>query len=82
MLESHNLKIEKKVSFPDHYSFTEQQIKNMIKLASEKKLKMVTTEKDFNRIKHMGFKEINFLKVKLEITKKDELINLILNCKK
>ena len=46
-------------------------------------LKLLTkllTEKDFFRIKHYGFKNVKFLKIKLEILEKDRLINQISNC--
>ena len=44
-------------------------------------LELITTEKDYLRIKKYDFININYLKIKLEIPKKEELINLILNCK-
>ena len=53
----------------------------MLNIAEKEGLQLITTEKDYFRIKKFQFKNINFLKVKLEIEKKDELINYILKLK-
>ena len=36
---------------------------------------MITTEKDFHRIKNFKIENIEYLKLKLEIQNKDEFIN-------
>ena len=46
--------------------------------AKKEKLNLVTTEKDFFRIKDYGFKNISFLKVELKILKKEKFIKQIL----
>ena len=51
----------------------------MIDICNKERLELITTEKDYFRIKKYGFKNIKFLKIKLEIKKKNELINQILN---
>ena len=51
----------------------------MIDLATKENLQLITTEKDFFRIKKYQFKNINYLSLRLEIEKKDELIKNILN---
>ena len=51
----------------------------MINLANKEKLELITTEKDYFRIKKFHLKNINFLTIRLEIDKKNELINYILN---
>ena len=51
----------------------------MIDESAKNKLELVTTEKDYFRIKHHGFKKVKFLKIKLEILEKDKLINQILS---
>ena len=79
LLSDNNLNVQKKLSFPDHYKFSKPEIQKMIDEALNNNLELVTTEKDYFRIKHYGFKYIKFLKVKLEILEKDKLINQILN---
>ncbi|MBD1172481.1 tetraacyldisaccharide 4'-kinase [Pelagibacterales bacterium SAG-MED05] len=79
LLSDNNLSVHTKLAFPDHYKFSKPEIQKMIDKALNNNLELVTTEKDYFRIKHYGFKYIKFLKVKLEILEKDKLINQILN---
>ena len=55
-----------------------REILEIIKDAKRKKLKIVTTEKDYNRIKQFNFKEIMHVKIDLKITGKDKFIKKIL----
>ena len=71
LLEENNLKVIKKISFPDHYNYTIKELKNLIDFSLRKNLKIITTEKDFFRIQHFQLKQIEFLKVKLNISNKD-----------
>ncbi len=81
LLEKYNLKVHKKIAFPDHYEFSKTEIHKMNEECKKNNLELITTEKDYLRIKKYDFININYLKIKLEIPKKEELINLILNCK-
>lgn len=81
LLTDNQLKIKKKIEFPDHYEFKKIEIQKMLNVAEKEGLQLITTEKDYFRIKKFQFENINFLKVKLEIEKKDELINYILKLK-
>ena len=79
LLEQNDLKIEKKLIFPDHYEFTNNDINYILKLTKENNYHIVTTEKDFYKIKEPNNEMFKFLKVSLEIEKKEELIDLIIN---
>ena len=79
LLIKNNLDVHKQMAFPDHYKFTKSEIQKMINESSENNLELITTEKDYFRIKDLGFKKIKFLKIKLEILKKDKFINQILS---
>ena len=79
LLGDNNLNVQTKLAFPDHYKFSKSEIQKMIDESSKNNLELVTTEKDYFRIKDYGFKNIKFLKIKLEILEKDKLINEILN---
>ena len=78
MLEQNNLLVRKKIIFPDHHIFTNREIEKLIHIAEKHKLKIVTTEKDFYKIKNFTTKNISFLKISLEIEKKNNFINKIL----
>tara|TARA_B100000959_G_scaffold144016_1_gene151158 strand:- start:122 stop:592 length:471 start_codon:yes stop_codon:yes gene_type:complete len=80
LLTENNLSIHKKVSFPDHYEFSKSEIQKMIDESLKNNFQLITTEKDYFRIRNYGFKNIKFLKITLEILEKDKLINQILNC--
>ena len=79
LLSDNNLNINTKLAFPDHYKFSKSEIQKMIDESFKNNLELVTTEKDYFRIKHYGFKHVKFLKIKLEILEKDKLINQILD---
>ena len=79
LLVNNNLDLQKKLEFPDHYEFEKIEIEKMIKESSKNGYDIITTEKDFLRIKKFGFKNINFLKLKLEILEKEKMMKSILN---
>ena len=79
LLVNNNLKVLKKLEFPDHYNFSKSEIRKMIDESLQNNCELITTEKDYYRIKNYGFKQIKFLKIKLEILEKDKFINEILN---
>ena len=79
LLIKSNLEVEKKVFYSDHYNYTKNELKKIIKFSSENNLQPVTTEKDYHRIKHFGFNNIFYLQIKLEIFKKDKFLKKINN---
>jgi len=78
ILNYNNLEVKKKVKFADHYQFNKNEVKKMVDYSLKNNLELITTEKDYLRIKDCGFKNIKFLKIKLEILKKEKLIQEIL----
>ena len=69
--------IIKEIIFADHYQYTSNDIMNIKRSAKELGAKIITTEKDYIKLKPMDNKGINFLEVKLVLKKEKELINLI-----
>ena len=51
----------------------------MIEIASKNDFEIITTEKDFYRIKDYNFKKINYLKLELIIKEKNKLISDIVS---
>ena len=51
----------------------------MIDVAKKNDFELITTEKDFYRIKDYGFNEIKYLKVDLVIEEKNKFINEIIS---
>ena len=66
-LKRYKFNIVKKFIFPDHHNFKDKEIDELKKIARENKLKIVTTEKDYKRLKTKNKKNIDYLKIKLKI---------------
>tara|TARA_B100001996_G_scaffold379821_1_gene366174 strand:- start:1728 stop:2657 length:930 start_codon:yes stop_codon:yes gene_type:complete len=79
LLSENNLNLEKKLAFPDHYKFSKLEIQKMLDDSLKNNLELITTEKDYFRIKDYGIKNIKYIKIKLEISGKDKFVNQILN---
>tara|TARA_B100000989_G_scaffold104094_1_gene76259 strand:- start:365 stop:1297 length:933 start_codon:yes stop_codon:yes gene_type:complete len=77
LLNKNNFKILKSFSYPDHYEYKEHDIKRIKKIALAEKLKIITTEKDYLRIKDKIRNEIEMIQIKLDIENKDEFIDFI-----
>tara|TARA_Y100001970_G_scaffold77623_1_gene98641 strand:- start:700 stop:1407 length:708 start_codon:yes stop_codon:yes gene_type:complete len=75
-LREYGLNVNKSKIFPDHYSYKKNEIENLLDLANKNKLDLITTEKDHYRLKKLGF-NINYLKIKVQIEKKDKFEKLI-----
>ena len=67
----------KKFIYPDHYKFTIKEIQRILKQAEDEKAEIIMTEKDFYKLKNFKLNKLNFLKVSLEIDKKNELLQII-----
>ena len=78
-LKKNQFKIIKSFTFPDHYNYSELDLIKIKKTASNLKAKIITTEKDYNRINNLNYNGIEFLKVNLKIENKIELINFLNN---
>jgi len=77
LLEENGIKILERISFPDHYNYSEIELKNLIKKVKENDAILLTTEKDYLRIDKNYRKNINFLKIIVEIENKTQFIQEI-----
>ncbi len=77
LMEQNNLEISKKLIFPDHYQLSKIEIQSIINEAEKKNYQVIMTEKDYFKVNHFNFSKINYLKVSLEIEKKQQLLNKI-----
>ena len=76
MLKNNKMIINKDIEFPDHYNYSEKDLKNILKISKDNNLKILTTEKDFCRL-NIKLNEIKFIKSKLEISNEKDLINIL-----
>ena len=77
-LKRYDFKIKKTITYPDHYKYKNSDIENVKKIAKNNKLKIITTEKDYNRLSKKQKTNIQFLKIELKIEKEKQFKNLIL----
>ena len=78
LLEKNNLELKKKLTFPDHYNFTKNEMISIIEMAEKDKLKIIMTEKDYFKVNDYKLDKLNYLKVKLEIENKEKLFDKIM----
>ena len=79
LLKKNNLNLQKCFKFPDHYHFSKKELKKILDYGEKNGFEIVTTEKDYLRIKNYGFSNINCIKIKLNIEQKNKFINKVLN---
>ena len=76
-LKENNFKILKNFSFPDHYNYKNNELKNIKRFAIKNNLKIITTEKDYLRINKELRSDINYIEMDLEIKDENKFLNLI-----
>ncbi len=78
-LKKHKFNIKKVITYPDHYTYKNSDIKKIKDIAKNKKLKILTTEKDYNRLSNKDKKNIQYLGIELKIEKELEFKKYLLN---
>lgn len=79
LLTQNNLDVIETMVFPDHYNFSKEEIQKILNIAKNKKLSLVTTEKDYFRIKKFGFEDILHLRIKIKISAENNIESEIEN---
>ena len=74
MIKNYGLNILKDVEFPDHYTYTNNDIDKIINEAKDLNCKIITTEKDYLRLEDNKVDQIKFIKSELKIIDEDKLI--------
>lgn len=77
MLKSNGLNIIKDLEFPDHYNYSDQIIYDITSQAKKLNCKILTTEKDFLRLKGNNSNEIKFIKSELKINNENDFLNIL-----
>ena len=78
MIKGYGLNVCKDIEFPDHYSYTNNDIEQILKQANEMNYKIITTEKDYLRLEKNKIDEIKYIKTELNIINEDKLIDNII----
>ena len=77
MLKVNNFKIIKDIEFPDHYYYSKKDIDEIISISNDLNCKILTTEKDFFRLKNFMTNNIKFISSKLEILDEKKLLETL-----
>ena len=80
LLKKNNLYVTKEISFPDHYNYSVKELNDLVDFSIANDLKIITTEKDYFRIKHHKIPQIHHLCIKLEIKNKDQFEKEVIKC--
>ena len=67
LLNKNKFNIVKEIVFPDHFKYKNREIEKIKKLSKQLKARILTTEKDFLRIKKKYRNNIDFIKIELLI---------------
>jgi len=76
-LINNNIKIVKEIIFPDHYQYTQKDINHIRFQAKQLHLEILTTEKDYIKIKSNKNNDIKYLMVELDIRNEDKLMKYL-----
>ena len=79
LLKENKIKIEKNIIFPDHYNYQLSDISKIKKFAAKNNLKIVTTEKDFMKIRKFKNFNVKFTDVDLYINKFTSFRKFLIN---
>ncbi len=77
LLTENNLNIFMTKSFPDHHLYKEKELDDLIKLAKENEALLLTTEKDYNRIKNKYYNNIKSVVTKINIVDKNKFVGVL-----
>jgi len=72
LLKENNVNLIKTYSFPDHYNYSNNEIDKMYNESKLSNAHLITTEKDYFRMNEELKEKCQFVKVALELEKKDE----------
>ena len=79
MLKNYRMNIVKDIEFPDHYQFYNKDINIILSTSEKLNCEVITTEKDYFRLKATKINQIKFIKSDLYIPDEDKLIDVIIN---
>ena len=78
MIRDYGINVVKDIEFSDHYNFKNKDIDKILDLSKKLNCKIITTEKDYLRIKNSKTDQIKFIKSELKIFDEDKLIKTII----
>ena len=77
LLKEYNIKLKDKLIFPDHYDYKLADVNRIKKLAKDINCQLITTEKDYMKIKKFKNFKTKFAKIDLKIYDQAKFINFL-----
>ena len=77
MLKINELNIIKDLEFPDHYNYSKNDIEKINNISEELNCNIITTEKDFFRLKTNQINKIKYIKTELKIINEERFSKVI-----
>lgn len=77
LMDQYGLNVVKKFIYPDHYKFSQGEVKNIIKEAEKNNYQIIVTEKDYFKFKNYESNKFESLKLSLEIDRFKDFIKLV-----
>tara|TARA_B100000575_G_C23128450_1_gene654175 strand:+ start:386 stop:1315 length:930 start_codon:yes stop_codon:yes gene_type:complete len=77
LLSKSKVNVIKKISYPDHYVFSDSEKESIIDEAKTKNCQIIMTEKDFTKFKKYENENINSFKIQLKIENEQKLLEKI-----
>ncbi len=77
LLKDNNFNLVNTMHYPDHYKYSNTDLKKIKEIAKFNEAKIITTEKDFLRIDENNRNGFNVVKIKLSISNNNEFVNFL-----
>ena len=77
ILLKNEFNIKEELIFPDHHIYKKNELDEIVLKAKNLNTKIITTKKDFVKIKKLGFDNINYAEVELKIRDEKRLVNFL-----
>lgn len=72
ILKENGYNLQDQISFPDHHQYQDHEIEKLIDLGKKTNCSLVTTKKDFVRLKKKYHKNIQFFDIEVKFNQKDQ----------
>ena len=73
-LKKNKINVTQERYFPDHHNYSDIEMENLIKKSRDMDATLLTTEKDYCRIKNIYKKDVNFLKVNFKMVNENKFV--------
>ena len=77
LLKEYKIDVVEKIKFPDHYKYSKKDLENLFNKSKKNNSILLTTEKDYFRVNEIDKKNLNYIKIKVEIENKNHFVEEI-----